>query len=91
MADALQTPAHIVPEWYFLPYYAILRAFTADWFVYNILSLGGFLMTAKLMGVYCLPPSSFFVLAGSMVRRLKALGSVPCSMFVWILYWTVSS
>ena len=25
-ADALVTPAHIVPEWYFLPYYAILRS-----------------------------------------------------------------
>ncbi len=25
-ANALVTPAHIVPEWYFLPYYAILRA-----------------------------------------------------------------
>ena len=25
-ANALQTPAHIVPEWYFLPFYAILRA-----------------------------------------------------------------
>ena len=25
-ADALVTPAHIVPEWYFLPFYAILRA-----------------------------------------------------------------
>ena len=25
-ADALSTPAHIVPEWYFLPFYAILRA-----------------------------------------------------------------
>jgi ubiquinol-cytochrome c reductase cytochrome b subunit len=26
MADALKTPAHIVPEWYFLPFYAILRS-----------------------------------------------------------------
>ena len=26
MANPLQTPAHIVPEWYFLPFYAILRA-----------------------------------------------------------------
>ncbi|MCP4184476.1 MAG: cytochrome b [Hyphomicrobiales bacterium] len=26
-ADPLKTPAHIVPEWYFLPFYAILRAF----------------------------------------------------------------
>ncbi len=25
-ADPLVTPTHIVPEWYFLPYYAILRA-----------------------------------------------------------------
>jgi ubiquinol-cytochrome c reductase cytochrome b subunit len=25
-ANPLVTPAHIVPEWYFLPYYAILRA-----------------------------------------------------------------
>ena len=28
-ANALATPAHIVPEWYFLPFYAILRAFTS--------------------------------------------------------------
>jgi quinol-cytochrome oxidoreductase complex cytochrome b subunit len=25
-ADALITPKHIIPEWYFLPFYAILRA-----------------------------------------------------------------
>ena len=28
--DPLKTPAHIVPEWYFLPFYAILRAVTFD-------------------------------------------------------------
>ena len=28
IADPLKTPAHIVPEWYFLPFYAILRAIT---------------------------------------------------------------
>jgi ubiquinol-cytochrome c reductase cytochrome b subunit len=27
-ADPLVTPAHIVPEWYFLPFYAMLRAVT---------------------------------------------------------------
>jgi ubiquinol-cytochrome c reductase cytochrome b subunit len=27
-ANPLSTPAHIVPEWYFWPFYAILRAFT---------------------------------------------------------------
>lgn len=40
-ANPMVTPAHIVPEWYFLPFYAILRAITFDiWFV-----------PAKLLGV----------------------------------------
>lgn len=29
-ANAMQTPAHIVPEWYLLPFYAILRSFVWD-------------------------------------------------------------
>ncbi len=37
-ANPLVTPAHIVPEWYFLPFYAILRAVT---FNINIYMLGG--------------------------------------------------
>lgn len=28
--NPMQTPPHIVPEWYFLPFYAILRAVTFD-------------------------------------------------------------
>ena len=33
-ANPLSTPAHIVPEWYYLPFYAILRAITFDiWFL----------------------------------------------------------
>lgn len=32
-ADPLVTPEHIVPEWYFLPYYAILRAVPDIWFI----------------------------------------------------------
>ena len=39
-ANPLATPAHIVPEWYFWPFYAILRAFTVD-----------FILGAKLWGV----------------------------------------
>ncbi|MCD8498271.1 MAG: cytochrome b N-terminal domain-containing protein [Alphaproteobacteria bacterium] len=38
-ANPLVTPAHIVPEWYFLPFYAILRAITFDT---NLVMLGGF-------------------------------------------------
>ena len=47
-ANPLVTPAHIVPEWYFLPFYAILRAITADTWIMFFLSP---FMTAKLMGV----------------------------------------
>jgi ubiquinol-cytochrome c reductase cytochrome b subunit len=52
MANPLVTPAHIVPEWYFLPFYAILRAFTADvWVVQfaNFVSFG--IIDAKFFGV----------------------------------------
>jgi ubiquinol-cytochrome c reductase cytochrome b subunit len=40
-ANPMSTPALIVPEWYFWPFYAILRAFTFDFFI----------VPAKLMGV----------------------------------------
>jgi quinol-cytochrome oxidoreductase complex cytochrome b subunit len=42
-ANPLVTPPHIVPEWYFLPFYAILRAITFDLF--------WGLIPAKLIGV----------------------------------------
>jgi ubiquinol-cytochrome c reductase cytochrome b/c1 subunit len=32
-ANPLQTPAHIVPEWYFLPFYAILRSMPDIFFI----------------------------------------------------------
>jgi len=49
-ADPLKTPPHIVPEWYFLPYYAILRSFTEDWWFYQVVfSWWG--VSAKLAGV----------------------------------------
>ena len=45
-ANPLVTPAHIVPEWYFLPFYAILRAFTSEVWVVQIASFvtGGILV-----------------------------------------------
>lgn len=38
-ANPLVTPAHIVPEWYFLPFYAILRAVTFNINLYMIVGL----------------------------------------------------
>ncbi|MFL4469194.1 cytochrome bc complex cytochrome b subunit [Tateyamaria armeniaca] len=51
-ANALATPAHIVPEWYFLPFYAILRAFTDEvWVVQLAGFLTGGIVDAKFFGV----------------------------------------
>ena len=51
-ANALITPAEIVPEWYFLPFYAILRAFTADvWVVIAADWITGGIVDAKFFGV----------------------------------------
>jgi ubiquinol-cytochrome c reductase cytochrome b subunit len=48
-ANALVTPAHIVPEWYFLPFYAILRAVPSK--------LGGVVAMGASIGILFLMPS----------------------------------
>ena len=51
-ANPLVTPTHIVPEWYLMPYYAILRAITFDiWFI-----------PAKLIGVIAMFASILILL-----------------------------
>lgn len=47
-ADPLVTPAHIVPEWYFLPFYAILRAIP-------IKELGVLAMFGAILVLFILP------------------------------------
>ena len=61
-ANPLSTPAHIVPEWYLLPFYAILRAITEDFIVYQIFSLGGLLISAKFAGVIAMFASILILL-----------------------------
>jgi quinol-cytochrome oxidoreductase complex cytochrome b subunit len=46
-ANPLQTPPEIVPEWYFLPFYAILRSVPDIWLL--VLTI-----PAKLAGVLCM-------------------------------------
>jgi quinol-cytochrome oxidoreductase complex cytochrome b subunit len=46
-ANPLQTPPEIVPEWYLLPYYAILRSVPDIWLLI-------FTIPAKIAGVICL-------------------------------------
>ena len=54
-ANPLVTPSHIVPEWYFLPFYAILRAVTFD-FLFIPADLGGvLLMFGSIIVLFFLP------------------------------------
>ncbi|MBT3559246.1 MAG: cytochrome b [Rhodospirillales bacterium] len=88
-ANPMVTPPHIVPEWYFLPYYAILRAFTTDFFLFQIVSLGGFLMDAKLAGVLAMFASILLLLLLPWLDRSKVRSNRfrPINLwFFWIFF-----
>ncbi|HEY7645068.1 MAG TPA: cytochrome b N-terminal domain-containing protein [Hyphomicrobiales bacterium] len=60
-ANPLQTPPHIVPEWYFLPFYAMLRSITDDLWIIRILplingKLGGVITMFGAIVVLCFAP-----------------------------------
>ena len=85
-ANPLVTPPHIVPEWYFLPFYAILRAFTADFFMYWPIS---WLMSAKLAGVIAMFASILLFLFLPWLDRSKVRSSKfrPIyKQFFWIFF-----
>jgi ubiquinol-cytochrome c reductase cytochrome b subunit len=54
-ANPLSTPAHIVPEWYFLPFYAILKAFTVDFLWIPAKLWGVIAMFASIILLFFLP------------------------------------
>lgn len=54
-ANPLVTPAHIVPEWYLLPFYAILRAITFDIGPIPAKLLGVIFMFAAIAVLFVLP------------------------------------
>jgi ubiquinol-cytochrome c reductase cytochrome b subunit len=68
-ANPMVTPPHIVPEWYFLPFYAILRAIT---FEVNLFLLGG--LGAAGAGAFMLARSFAPNLLPGLLRNFK----VPC-------------
>ncbi|MFZ5609179.1 MAG: cytochrome b [Pseudomonadota bacterium] len=77
-ADPMTTPAHIVPEWYFLPFYAILRAITYDF-------LG---IDAKLWGVIAMFASILllFVLPWLDTSKIRSARFRPAyRLFFWVL------
>ena len=54
-ANPLSTPAHIVPEWYFWPFYAILRSFTLNFFWIPAKLWGVVAMFASIALLFFLP------------------------------------
>ncbi len=54
-ANPLSTPAHIVPEWYFWPFYAILRAFTVNFLWVPAKLWGVIAMFSAILLLFILP------------------------------------
>ena len=78
-ANPLVTPPHIVPEWYFLPFYAILRAFRS----FLGIPLGSF---AKLLGVLAMFALDRRARVRAVARHQpRALGQVPSDVQVVLL------
>ena len=75
-ANPLATPAHIVPEWYFWPFYAILRAFTVD-----------FILPAKLWGVLAMFASILLLFFLPWLDRSPVRSGIyrPMFKFFWLL------
>jgi ubiquinol-cytochrome c reductase cytochrome b subunit len=76
-ANPLATPAHIVPEWYFLPFYAILRAVPDK--------LGGVvLMFGSILVWFVLP-----WLDTSKVRSMRFRPVARIFFFLWVISFFV--
>ena len=88
-ANALATPAHIVPEWYYLPFYAILRAFTADvWAVQLASFITGGIIDAKFFGVLAMFAAIFVIALAPWLDTSKTRSGAYRPMFkfwFWLL------
>ncbi len=83
-AQPLVTPAHIVPEWYYLPFYAILRAITFD---IGIPFTDIVLINSKLGGVIAMFGSLliFFVVPWLDTSKVRSAAYRPLfKQFFWI-------
>jgi ubiquinol-cytochrome c reductase cytochrome b subunit len=72
-ANSLVTPAHIVPEWYFLPLYAVLRSVPNKLF-------GVFLILMFIVCIIFLPFYNKSIIRSGMFRPFY-------SFFVWIFFF----
>jgi ubiquinol-cytochrome c reductase cytochrome b subunit len=82
VANPLSTPAHIVPEWYYWPFYAILRAFTVDFLFIPAKLLGVLAMFGSIALLFFLPwLDTSPVRSGNyrpLFKKFFWFGLVPC-------------
>jgi quinol-cytochrome oxidoreductase complex cytochrome b subunit len=81
-ADAMVTPEHIVPEWYFLPFYAILRS------VPDIGMFGFVFIEAKLAGVVAMAASLLLLFALPWLDR-SPVRSGTFRPIMKLLFWVL--
>lgn len=102
-ANPLVTPPHIVPEWYFTPFYAILRACPNK--LGGVISMGGALLILAVLPLYHIPYNAvpaplsnlhkvFFWVFVAIFLTLLVLGGKPatapyvfCSKFFTTAYF----
>ncbi|MEM9009599.1 MAG: cytochrome b N-terminal domain-containing protein [Pseudomonadota bacterium] len=86
-ANPLATPAHIVPEWYFLPFYAILRAFDGDvWIVMLSSWLTGGIVDAKFFGVIAMFGAIVVMALAPWLDTSRVRSGRYRPMFRWAFY-----
>ncbi|MEJ2121261.1 MAG: cytochrome b N-terminal domain-containing protein [Alphaproteobacteria bacterium] len=84
-ANPISTPAHIVPEWYYLPFYAILRA-VPDNFVGSWIGFGYIIVNAKLAGVIALALSIMILFVLPWLDTSKVRSGRFRPVFKWF-FW----
>lgn len=89
-ANPLVTPSHIVPEWYFLPFYAILRAFTADVLIVQIVSFLTFgIVDAAFFGVVAMFAAIFVMALAPWLDTSSVRSGRYRPMFKWYFWLLV--
>jgi len=80
-ADPLKTPPHIVPEWYLLPFYAILRAI--DFSIGPISAkLGGLMLMAGAIGI-------LFILPWLDTSKVRSMRYRPVARWFFLIFVAV--
>ncbi len=77
-ANPLSTPTHIVPEWYLLPFYAILKSFTVDFLFIPAKLWGVLAMLTAIVLLFFLPWLDTSPVRSNSYRPLNRI-------FFWVL------